>query len=217
MRWRTSSPPWSGSSARRRRVFRRLIGLRVQGFGFRATNRIDVVRFSRAEGIKLSHLLSLDPFPSPADIHGKSGRKCMLTGKKANNGWTVSFSHIRNKKLQGVNLQYKRVFWPEQNRYIRLRISTKALKTIQKKGLEAMAAEAGLDLMSLPYIDADPKRKEWLVENGAPPEKKDKRAPTGKPKKLFIPKWKEERMAKKGQDKAAETKAFAEKWGMEVV
>jgi hypothetical protein len=31
----------------------------------------------------------------------------MLTGKKANNGYTVSFSHIRNKKLQEVNLQYK--------------------------------------------------------------------------------------------------------------
>ena len=40
----------------------------------------------------------------------------MLTGKKANNGYTVSFSHIRNKKLQGANLQYKRVYWPEQQR-----------------------------------------------------------------------------------------------------
>ena len=42
-----------------------------------------------------------------SDIHGKSGRKCMLTGKKANNGWTVSFSHIRNKKKQQVNLQVR--------------------------------------------------------------------------------------------------------------
>ena len=29
----------------------------------------------------------------------------MLTGKRANNGYTVSFSHIRNKKLQHANLQ----------------------------------------------------------------------------------------------------------------
>mmetsp|Transcript_11700 Transcript_11700/g.18844 ORF Transcript_11700/g.18844 Transcript_11700/m.18844 type:complete len:143 (-) Transcript_11700:281-709(-) len=142
----------------------------------------------------------------------------MLTGKKANNGWSVSFSHIRNKKLQGVNLQYKRIFWAEQQRYIRLRISTKALKTIQKKGLEVMAAEVGLDLMSLKYTDADPKRKEWLVENGAAqPAKKDKRAPTGQPKKLFVPKWKVAAMAKKGGDQAAATKEFAEKWGMVVV
>ena len=148
-------------------------------------------------------------------IHGKSGRKCMLTGKKANNGWTVSFSHIRNKKLQGVNLQYKRVYWPEKQRYIRLRISTKALKTINKLGLEVMAERAGLDLESLPYTDADPARKEWLVENGAAPTKKNKRAPRAGPKKLYIPKWKEARMAKQG-NAATETKAFAERWGMEV-
>ena len=132
----------------------------------------------------------------------------MLTGKKANNGYTVSFSHIRNKKLQGANLQYKRVYWPEQQRYIRLRISTNALKTINKVGLEKMAERAGLDLMSLAYTDADPKRREWLVENGAAPAKKNKRAPTG-PKKLFVPKWKQERMAKKGQDVAAQTNKLA--------
>ena len=49
----------------------------------------------------------------------------MLTGKVANNGYTVTFSHKRNKKLQDVNLQWKRVFWPEQQRWVQLRISTK--------------------------------------------------------------------------------------------
>lgn len=53
-----------------------------------------------------------------------SGRKCELTGKKANNGYNVTFSHIRNKKLQNVNLQHKRVFWPEGERWVKLRIST---------------------------------------------------------------------------------------------
>ena len=76
-----------------------------------------------------------------------------------------------------------------------------------------MAERAGLDLESLPYTDADPSRKEWLVENGVVPTKKNKRAPTG-PKKLYIPKWKEAQMAKKG-NAATETKAFAERWGME--
>lgn len=37
-----------------------------------------------------------------------SGRKCMLTGKKANNGRSISFSHIRTKTLQQVNLQVRR-------------------------------------------------------------------------------------------------------------
>lgn len=56
----------------------------------------------------------------------------MLTGKKANNGYTVSFSHRRTKVLQHVNLQYKRVFWEREERWIRLRISTNAIKSLEK-------------------------------------------------------------------------------------
>jgi len=180
----------------------------------------------------------------------------MLTGKKANNGRTVSFSHIRNKTLQQVNLQvrdargrwrkaggnpetlnarattlgdaqdecvserlterifyrqqYKRIYWPEQKRYVRLRISTNALKTLNKLGLEEMAKRAGLDLASLPYIDADPERKQWLAENGSEPVKQNKRAPKG-PKPLYIPKWKEAKLAKMDASAAAaEKKRFAE-------
>jgi len=73
-------------------------------------------------------------------------RKCQLTGKKANNAYAVSHSHRRTKKLQQVNLQWKRVWWPEGNRWVKLRLSTKAIKTLQKKGLQAMAASAGINL-----------------------------------------------------------------------
>ena len=60
-------------------------------------------------------------------------RECMLLGKRANNGMSISFSHIRNHKLQQVNLQWKRVFWPEGNCMVRLRLSTKAIKTLKTK------------------------------------------------------------------------------------
>lgn len=73
-------------------------------------------------------------------------RKCLITGKKANNAMAVSHSHRRTKKLQQVNLQWKRVWWPEGNRYVRLRLSTKAIKTLEKKGIDAMAREAGINL-----------------------------------------------------------------------
>jgi large subunit ribosomal protein L28 len=73
-------------------------------------------------------------------------RRCQLTGKKANNAYAVSHSHRRTKKLQEVNLQWKRVWWPEGNRWVRLRLSTKAIKTLEQKGLSAMAKEAGLNL-----------------------------------------------------------------------
>lgn len=73
-------------------------------------------------------------------------RVCQLTGKKANNGYAISHSHRRTKKLQEVNLQWKRIWWPEGNRWVKLRLSTKALKTIEIKGLAAMAKEAGINL-----------------------------------------------------------------------
>ncbi|BAW96282.1 50S ribosomal protein L28 [[Synechococcus] sp. NIES-970] len=76
-------------------------------------------------------------------------RKCQITGKKANNAMAVSHSHRRTKKLQEVNLQWKKVWWPEGNRFVRLRLSTKAIKSLEKKGIDAMAKEAGLNLNKL--------------------------------------------------------------------
>jgi large subunit ribosomal protein L28 len=43
----------------------------------------------------------------------------------ANNGYNVTFSHKRNKKLQGVNLQEKKVYWPAKQRWVTLKLSTK--------------------------------------------------------------------------------------------
>ena len=73
-------------------------------------------------------------------------RVCELTGSRANNGMAVSHSHIRTKKLQQVNLQKRRLWWDEGNRWINLRISTKALKSIQKVGLGKFAKSQGIDL-----------------------------------------------------------------------
>jgi len=76
-------------------------------------------------------------------------RQCQLTGKKANNAISISFSHKMHKRLQHVNLQQKRVWWAQGKRFVTLTISTKAIKTLQKKGLEAFAKEAGLNLNKL--------------------------------------------------------------------
>jgi large subunit ribosomal protein L28 len=73
-------------------------------------------------------------------------RRCELTGKKANNAFAVSHSHRRTKRLQQVNLQNKRIWWPQGNRWVKLRLSTKAIKTLETKGIEAMAKEAGINL-----------------------------------------------------------------------
>ena len=73
-------------------------------------------------------------------------RICELTGARANNGMAVSHSHIRTKKLQQVNLQKRRLWWEEGNKWVSLRISTKALKSIQKLGLDKFAKSQGVNL-----------------------------------------------------------------------
>lgn len=73
-------------------------------------------------------------------------RRCELTGKKANNAYAVSHSHRRTKKLQQPNLQWKRIWWEEGKRWVRLKISTKAIKTLETRGIAAMAKEAGINL-----------------------------------------------------------------------
>jgi large subunit ribosomal protein L28 len=59
-------------------------------------------------------------------------RKCQITGKIKNNGYTVSHSHIRTKKIQAVNLQNKKLWIPVEDKWIKLKISTKAIKNLMR-------------------------------------------------------------------------------------
>ena len=69
-------------------------------------------------------------------------RVCELTGKKAMNGNNVSFSLNRTKRKFDVNLVKKRFYIPEEDRWITLKISTRALKDINRKGISAALKEA---------------------------------------------------------------------------
>ncbi|KAM3399242.1 hypothetical protein ACQJBY_004563 [Aegilops geniculata] len=73
-------------------------------------------------------------------------RICPFLEKKTNRANKVSFSNHKTKKQQFVNLQYKKLWWEAGKRYVKLRLSTKALKTIEKHGLDAVAKKAGVDL-----------------------------------------------------------------------
>ena len=73
-------------------------------------------------------------------------RRCVLTGKRPNTANKVSHSNIKTKKRQLPNLQKKRIWHAEENRFVTLRLSTRALRTLRKKGLATFAREAGLDL-----------------------------------------------------------------------
>jgi large subunit ribosomal protein L28 len=77
-------------------------------------------------------------------------RVCDLLGKTPNRqARVVTFSHKRVKKVQHVNLQWKRFFSEDLKRNVRLRVSTKGIKTINKMGsIDAAAKKFEINLKS---------------------------------------------------------------------
>jgi large subunit ribosomal protein L28 len=70
------------------------------------------------------------------------GRICDLTGKKAMVGNSVSFSNKKTKRRFHPNLQTKRFYVPELKEWITLKVSTSALRTIDKIGISAAVEKA---------------------------------------------------------------------------
>jgi len=69
-------------------------------------------------------------------------RVCELTGKKAMVGNNVSHALNRTKRKFDANLIKKRFYIPEEDKWITLKVSTSALKNINKKGISAVLKEA---------------------------------------------------------------------------
>ena len=69
-------------------------------------------------------------------------KTCEITGKKVMFGYNVSKSLNRTKRRFDVNLIKKRFFIPDENKWITLKISASALKTINKKGISEVLKEA---------------------------------------------------------------------------
>ena len=68
-------------------------------------------------------------------------RVCELTGKRPTGGNRVSHANNKTKRRFLPNLQYRR-FWVEsENRWVRLRLTTAGLRTIDKNGIDAVLAD----------------------------------------------------------------------------
>jgi len=68
-------------------------------------------------------------------------RVCQITGKKPLSGNKVSHAHNKTRRRFLPNLQTHR-FWVEsQKRWVRLRVSSKGLRMIDKKGIDAFLAD----------------------------------------------------------------------------
>jgi large subunit ribosomal protein L28 len=68
-------------------------------------------------------------------------RVCQVTGKKAMTGNRVSHANNKTKRRFEVNLQNKRFWLEEEKRWVRLRLSTKAMKMVNSRGISAVVSE----------------------------------------------------------------------------
>ncbi len=60
---------------------------------------------------------------------------CQITGKKVITGHKVSHSNIKTKRTFAPNLQDRRYFIPEENKWVDLRVSAAGMRTINKLGI----------------------------------------------------------------------------------
>lgn len=68
-------------------------------------------------------------------------RRCQLTGKGPLVGNHVSHSNIKSKTRQLPNLQSRRYWLESERRWVRLQLSARALRTVDKIGVEAAVEE----------------------------------------------------------------------------
>ena len=68
-------------------------------------------------------------------------RVCQITGKKAMVGNNVSHSNKKTKRKFNINLVKNRFFIPEENKWITLKLSTSAIRNINKKGITQVLKE----------------------------------------------------------------------------
>ncbi|MEZ0052656.1 large subunit ribosomal protein L28 [Mycobacterium sp. MAA66] len=70
---------------------------------------------------------------------------CQVTGRRPSFGNTVSHSHRRTRRRWTPNIQVKTYYLPSQDRRIRLHVSAKGIKVIDRDGIEAVVARLRRD------------------------------------------------------------------------
>ena len=76
-------------------------------------------------------------------------RKCDLTGKRPLVGNHVSHANNKVKRRQNPNIHSKRFYIPELERHVKLKLSNRALRTVNRKGLLQFLKDEGLTLKDI--------------------------------------------------------------------
>jgi large subunit ribosomal protein L28 len=68
-------------------------------------------------------------------------RMCQVTGKKTITGNNVSHAHNKTRRVFKPNLHYRKFWVASENRWVRMRVSSHGLRTIDKRGIDVVLAE----------------------------------------------------------------------------
>lgn len=71
--------------------------------------------------------------------------RCQVTGREPSFGNAVSHSHRRTRRRWSPNIQTKTYYLPSEGRRVRLRLSAKGIKVIDRDGIEAVVARLRRD------------------------------------------------------------------------
>lgn len=74
-------------------------------------------------------------------------RVCQITGKRPKSGNKVSHANNKTKRLFVPNLKKMKFFLPSEDAWVTIKLCTKAIKTINKNGIEAVLKKAGAKLV----------------------------------------------------------------------
>lgn len=72
--------------------------------------------------------------------------RSQITGKRRLRARHVSHSNIKTPRWQHVNVQSRRIWVPELNKFVSLKVTTRDLRTIDKVGLLSFAKEHGVKI-----------------------------------------------------------------------
>lgn len=92
-------------------------------------------------------------------------RRCQISGKRSGWGNSVSHSHRATRRRFQVNLTHKDLYLPDENRYVRLRVSARMLRSLNKRGVKALMRKYGQDLRQLSQRKPAPARREQYAES----------------------------------------------------
>lgn len=86
-------------------------------------------------------------------------RRCAVSGVARQTGNRVSHANNKRKHVFKANLQAKRVYVPELGRVVRIKVSTRVLRTIDKLGLLPTLEKYGLELSDVSDSDITPSKR----------------------------------------------------------